>query len=248
MKRDLDLKTQVRLLLLAIEDADVAAVQELLTDGCPVDHPDVKKHPLALALAGGNHAIVDVLLDSGAELPEGGEQQAIDAAARMGNLRVIEQALERNLIPKATLDLLLFDAAGKQRWPVALRLLQAGGDPLANMRMLGKLTSAFQLSANLGGEELAAAIVQRLTQEQKDRYLQEMVQEGSAPCVRELLAAGASAAQRGERGRTLLQMARTEEIRRMLRSHRTGMSIESAMESEAIDEPEPARSPKPLTL
>ena len=216
MKRDLDEKTQVRLLCLAIEDADAEAAQELLAEGCPVSHPEVKKHPLALALDGGHEAIVNALLDAGAQIPEERTVQAIDAAARMGSVRVIDAALDKGLIAQHHLNLLLFDASTRDR-ALALRLVEAGADPLVKMNRLGEPTSAFELAAMFALPEIVAAVVSRLDQAQKDELLVTMVQKGEAAAVRALLDAGASAGQRGERGRTLLQMAKTEEVRRVLR-------------------------------
>ena len=68
--RDLGEKTQVRLLLQAIEDGDVAEVRQLLAIGCPVQHPDVNKDPLQLAIqrarTPAGREIIDALLDAGA--------------------------------------------------------------------------------------------------------------------------------------------------------------------------------------
>ena len=241
MKIDLDSKTQVRLLCLAIEDEDAAAVQQLLAAGCPVDHPDVKKHPLSLAIDCSNQPIVEALLDAGAQLPERGEMPEIEAAARMGGLRVIEQALERKLLPQPRLDLLLFDAVTRDR-KIALRLLEAGANPLVKMMRLGEQTTAFELAAKFALPEVVAFTLTRLDQRQKDELLMTMVQKGEAPAVRSLIDAGASTSQRGDRARTLLQLAKTEEVRRLLRSVDTANHLGSAMRDANDDAAPPAKS------
>lgn len=241
---NLSQKNRVRLLCMAIDDSDLQAVQELLADGCPTSHAEVRLNPLKLALQYGNTQIIDALLDAGAQVADADAKEAVSSAIKHGNIRIFNQAVERGDISAADFDGLLFDASTKGTDALALRLLELGANPVYQE----KGASSFKRAVVWGRNELVAAMLERLTQEQKDELLATHVQEGFAACVKVLLDSGADAAQKIN-GRTLLQTAprSADEVKRLLRSIRTGESIEMAMGGNDGQPPGSAPS-KPLTL
>lgn len=237
-------KALVRLLCATIEDGDVAGVQELLENGCPVSHPDVRRSAVLLALEKGMLPIVDALMDAGAELPCDNMDAVVSFAIQHGSVRIFNHALQIDRIEKSDFDGLLYDAASKGVTALALRLLELGASPLYEE----KGQTAFQRAVDRDRQEIVRAMVAALTQPEKDQLLlRHVLAGGNAACVRILLAAGADAAQRNDRGRTLLQLASStdegEAIKRLLRSVKTAESIDLAMSGDDGQPPAPANTP-----
>lgn len=128
----------------------------------------------------------------------------------------------------------------------ALRLLDEGADPLF-IGMVGRRPEgALECAVGNGRDSVVSAILDRLTQTQKDRLLIEQVQKGHAGCVLPLLEAGADATQRVD-DRTLPQLAPkgSEALRRMLRSYESSALLDSAMGGNDDPQQAPA-SPSPI--
>lgn len=254
MNIDLDEKLQARLLFGCVAAGDLPAVQQLLAKGCVLDEPDTPGGILTAALTqaipvsryasesdyAAKIQIVEALLNAGATLPENADDRArsVRAGLRIGNMRVFEQALERGCLEK-TFDQLFLDATDLHHEALALRLLELGANPLytEENRHGGKRTG-FVTAARWCSPQLMSAMLDRFTIDQKNEMLLKCVKTGDAQAVSALLLSGADAAQRGERGRTLIQMASTEQVKRVLRAFKAGQSIEAAM-----TEDEPAAAP-----
>lgn len=239
----LDNKKKLAIQLLeAIDEADLLTIQKMLADGCPTSHPEVTQSALMYALQSyARTPIVNALADAGAPLtfgtPDGAPQERITA-------RNIRKIFERGEIHPEEVDP-LFSYATWQGWEsIAIRLLEVGANPM--YRDQEGLSYPLENATDLGMQRLPTAITQRMTQLDKDTLLAHCVRafarEAKIRCVRLLLDAGADAAQRVN-GRTLVQIAPAgaEDLKRLLRSAKTGQSLEQAMGSSEAQAPAPAR-------
>lgn len=252
MKMDLDAKMQVRLLYGCIDDGDLPEIRRLLSMGFQISHPEVRKKPLEAALLRRNNEIVDLLLDAGAQLPDNPKERdtTVKAGLSIGNLRIFEMALANGCLPNS-FDNELVNAAAYKLEGLALRLLELGANPLT-MQSYNSLPAAatprtcFELATRWCSPKLAAAMLEQLTEDQKNELLVTMVEHDQPGAVRALLAGGADAFQT-VRGRSLLQVAPREadEIKRLLRAAKTGAAIEAAMGG---DEPSAPVAPSKPTF
>lgn len=205
--KNLELRSQVRWLCVAIEDGDLQEVKKLLANGCPLSHPEVPKTPLMYAIERDNVQIVDVLHGAGA-------------------------------FEASDFDSIFVDCMTQASYAVALRMLKLGADPTQHVGPTEETPqsrrSALLYSVARGAHELVHAILQRLSQQQKDRELRDAVRKGFARCVQILINAGADSAQLVD-GRTLIETAnpQAEEVKRILRSVDTARAIDSAMSHDA---------------
>lgn len=118
----------------------------------------------------------------------------------------------------------------------ALRLLALGASPLATYQTSpSKKPTALEYAAeceryNANGPDafrrLIPAMLEKLTQKEKDDLLATAVRSGNSPAVRALLDGGADP---HRRALLLLAPSDAEDIRRMLRSSATTSNIEAAM-------------------
>lgn len=243
MDGELDAKSQVRLLLEAIERIDPPAVRKLLANGCPTGHPEVSPEPLQLALRRANGGVIAALLDAGAQLTPATGKLGIGWVVMLGRVHTIEDAFRRGVIPMADINAILFEAVSSGSEAVATRMLELGADPMHYEWVHGRKRTIVGRAAMQRRDRLTAAILTRLTQADKDSLLHVHVRQGDAEAVQLLLGAGADAAQRIN-GRSLLQLAPRDahDVKRMLRSFRTGASIESAMAGDSSLSPAPAKT------
>lgn len=213
--KNLEPRTQVRWLCVAIEDGDLPEIQKLLAGGCPTSHPEVPKSPVMYAIERDSAPIMDELHRAG----------AFDAQ---------------------DVDSIFVDAMTQASYAVALRMLELGADPSQHVGPTEETPesrrSALLYSVARGAHQLVHAILERLSQQQKDRELRDAVRKGFARCVQTLIDAGADGAQLVN-GRTLIETAhpQAEEVKRILRSFDTARAINAAMSDGADDAP-PATS------
>ena len=198
---------EVHWLCEAVEAGDLQQVKELLARGCPVSPKNVRKPPLTCAIEAGNVAVLDALVEAGTLLGK-------------------------------DLDRMLLDAvADYQQLAIAMRLLELGADPLFQVtRMTADGTPSplpdtpFENALALDAHELVAAMLNGISQAEKDEWLVMYVQAGHTRGTQAMLSAGADAQQRVS-GLPLVDLTpgHAEEIRRMLRAIDTAAAIEAAM-------------------
>lgn len=134
----------------------------------------------------------------------------------------------------------------------ALRLLALGASPLATYQTSrSRKPTALEYAAECerynanrpdAFRRLIPAMMEKLTQKQKDDLLATAVRSGSSPTVRALLDGGADP---NRRALLLLAPNSSEDIRRMLRAGATTSKIEAAMGG---DDTPPAPAKPPFTL
>lgn len=112
----------------------------------------------------------------------------------------------------------------------ALRLLDAGADPLYVGTVGRRRESAFECAVGNRRDNVVSAILDRLTDSEKDQLLVEQARKKNWGCVLPLLEAGADGTQLVD-GRTLLQLASngSEAVRRILRSQESCALLDAAM-------------------
>ena len=228
----------VRVLCATIEASDMDGARELLANGCPVEHPEVDKNPLLLALESGRADVVRALMGAGATLPEDRLHQGLRFAIQNGITPVLDHAIESGGIGGSN-GLLFAAATEPHALKFALHLLEMGADPAYREHGV----TVFERAAKHGRTQLVDAIVARLTQEQKDELLFKLVPGDDEGFVSILIDAGADVTQ-SRYGLTLLEVARWESIKRVLRSAHSRASIEDAMGDHDAPEDVPAPSTK----
>lgn len=229
-------KQQAIQLLEAIDEGDQAAIEKLLAEGCPTSYPGVTDSALMYALPYARTPVITAIADAGAPLIFGTpEERPHERTTR----RNINKVFERGTISPDDLDPAFHYVTWRGLEGVAMQLLERGADPM--YRDEQGLSYALELAVDQGLRRLIPAITQRLSQSDKDTLLATYVQAEKIDCVRILLGAGADPAQRIG-GRSLLQLAPrgADDLKRLLRSAKTGQSIELAMGAEDATQPAPS--------
>lgn len=114
-----------RAMPVAIMQGDMKKIEYLLSRGA---HASVHLHT---AVAAGNHAIVERLLDAGADIniKSNGHWTPLHAAARRGDLAMVDMLVARGAAPDACASDMLYDITYRERLPVFDRLLELGFKP-----------------------------------------------------------------------------------------------------------------------
>lgn len=182
MQKPLADKTQVHLLYFAVRAGDVPVVQELLEQGWPTSHPDIiHDDPLLVALQKSENAIVELLLDAGAQVNAATMRHCVTAAIPLGIQRVVEQAIDRNDISQQDLNDWLMQAACEGEAEMALRLLERGAEAAHTASGSGSSrVSVLGRSLQKDLPDVVAALLSRLTQEEKTAFWASM--RGRATC------------------------------------------------------------------
>lgn len=245
-------KLRVQELCSQIEAGDAAAVRHLLADGCPVSNKRVR-NTLALAIARAETpqrwSIVEAIREAGADATSEQICEAIKPSLRTAKLHIVEQAMERGYLGQPEIDELLCAAATGGYEDAALWLLKRGARPQAVPKNLfGSIFTALELSAHGCGHKVTSAMVNRLTQDEKDALLLTFVKDGREYAIPALLEGGANAEQT-VKGRNLLQLApaKATAIRRLLRAAKTSQRIEAAM-TESDEAPSQPSTTHPFVL
>lgn len=239
-------KLRVRELCDAIEAGDAPLALRLLANGCPVSNKRVR-NTLALAISRADTperwSIVEAVGAAGATATSEQICEAIKPILKSGNVHAMEQAIARGYIGQTEIDELLCSVATSGHEDLVMRLLELGGRPQAVPKNLfGSIFTALELAAHACGHKVTSAMVNRLTQQEKDELLLTVVKDGRVHAIPALLEGGADAAQT-VKGRNLLQLAPTKavEVRRLLRAAKTSARIDSAMPGDDAAPPPPAR-------